>query len=95
MATVEERLSGLEQQVTRYRRVTVMLAVVLVAGVVMGQSPNVSNATSEQGQVGLVVFKNVICERLFVNGGMGKGSVEIGAGQDGGSITTKSPQGRE
>jgi hypothetical protein len=38
MATVEERLNTLEKKVDWYRRATAMLAMVLVAGVVMGQA---------------------------------------------------------
>ena len=38
MATVEERLETLEKRVERYRKVTTVLAVLLVAGVTMGQT---------------------------------------------------------
>lgn len=61
MTSVEEHLGVLERKVDRYRRATVVLAVLLVAGVVMGQ------ARDKEGE-----FWRISCEELYVRNQDGK-----------------------
>ena len=83
MATVEERLNALEKKVDWYRRATAVLALVLVAGVTMGQSTK----DAEYGKV--------VCETLMVMQG-DEVVVALGAGDLGnGFIGTYSSKGTQ
>ena len=71
MATIEERLKTLEKRVDRYRRATVVLTLVLLAGVTMGQG---TKDTS---------FGTVTCRELIVESSTGDTAVYINTSFDG------------
>jgi hypothetical protein len=87
--TLEDRVDTLERRVTRYRGATMVMALVLVAGVTMGQ------ATTD-GE-----FSTVTCRTLIVNGTMwansreGKQILVLGESANGnGSVSIYSPEGK-
>jgi hypothetical protein len=81
--TLEDRVDALERHVSRYRGAMMVMALVLVAGVVMGQAPRD------------VEFREITCRKLTF-GAQGEGIGELSAdamifrGKDGGIIISHS-----
>ena len=89
MATVEERLLKLEKKVDWYRRATMVMALLLVAGVTMGQAKETTLGKLSR-------FDTVICRQLFVKNDTGIINTFIDSDSSGnGRLTMRSASGKD
>jgi hypothetical protein len=101
--SIEERVVQLEKQMQFYKRLVIVLALVIVAGVTMGQTSDYEdvmcrslNVVNDQGKVLVGLFARAVDGNgmLFTRSSSGETLVALGAASGGGFVSTYSPSGK-